>query len=70
MSSENRAAGLAAQPRSKTVQEVPIGPTQEQIRQRAYEIYLSRNGAPGSAEWDWYQAELELRARIALFGHP
>jgi len=40
-----------------------IGPTEEEIRQRAHEIYLSRNGAPGNAEADWLQAENELRAR-------
>jgi hypothetical protein len=39
------------------------GPTEDEIRQRAHEIYLSRDGAPGSAELDWLQAETELRAR-------
>jgi hypothetical protein len=39
------------------------GPTEDDIRQRAHEIYLSRNGAPGNAEVDWLQAEIELRAR-------
>jgi hypothetical protein len=33
-----------------------------EIRQRAYEIYLSRNGAPGDAVADWLEAESELRA--------
>ncbi len=41
------------------------GPTEDEIRQRAYEIYLGRNGAPGNAEVDWLQAEVELRARKA-----
>jgi hypothetical protein len=35
-------------------------PMPEQIRQRAYEIYLSRNGAPGDEVQDWLQAEREL----------
>ncbi len=39
------------------------GPTEDEIRQRAHEIYLSRGGAPGNAELDWLQAECELRAR-------
>lgn len=39
------------------------GPTEDDIRQRAHEIYLSRNGAPGNAVLDWLQAESELRAR-------
>jgi hypothetical protein len=46
------------------------GPNEEQIRQRAYQIYLSRDGVPGNPDWDWQQAELELRARIALLGKP
>jgi hypothetical protein len=35
-------------------------PTQEQIRERAFEIYLRRNGGPGDAHSDWVQAEREL----------
>lgn len=38
------------------------GPSEDEIRQRAHEIYLSRNGAPGNPEVDWLQAEIELRA--------
>ena len=37
--------------------------TEEAIRQRAYEIYLERGDAPGSAEEDWIQAEIELKAK-------
>ncbi len=63
-------AGVRTRARSKLTREVPRanGPTEAQIRQRAYQIYLARNGAPGNPEWDWQQAELELRARIALLG--
>lgn len=37
----------------------------EDIRKRAYEIYLKRRttGAPGGAESDWIQAERELSIR-------
>jgi hypothetical protein len=45
-------------------------PTEEQIRARAYEIYVARGKAPGSPADDWAQAEMELRARIALLGRP
>jgi hypothetical protein len=64
--------GVRARVRSKSVREVhtAAGPNEEQIRRRAYEIFLSRNGNPGNPEWDWQQAELELRARIALLGKP
>lgn len=41
------------------------GPTESEIRQRAYEIYVGRGGAHGSAQLDWLQAECELRARRA-----
>jgi hypothetical protein len=37
-------------------------PTHEQIRQRAYEIYVSRGGGPGDERQDWLQAERELRS--------
>lgn len=38
-------------------------PMPEQIRQRAYEIYVSRNGAPGDEVQDWLQAERELSSK-------
>ncbi|MEW6251454.1 MAG: DUF2934 domain-containing protein [Planctomycetota bacterium] len=39
-------------------------PTEEQIRARAYEIYLRRNGGCGDAHSDWLQAEAELRSEL------
>lgn len=38
---------------------------EEQIRRRAYELYLERNGAPGDQAGDWLIAEREVRARYA-----
>ena len=38
-------------------------PTEEQIRARAYQIFLRRNGGPGDAHSDWVQAERELKAK-------
>ena len=35
----------------------------EEIRRRAYEIYLERRGAAGDAHQDWLLAEREIRAR-------
>ncbi len=49
---------MATKPRSKAT------PTQEQIRARAYEIYLRRKGGPGDAMSDWKQAERELTAEV------
>ncbi len=39
-------------------------PTQEEIRRRAYEIYLERNGLPGDELDDW------LRARSSTIPTP
>jgi len=36
-------------------------PSPEDIRVRAYEIYLARGAQPGREAEDWAQAELELR---------
>lgn len=38
-------------------------PSEEQIRQRAYEIFLARGGDHGNEQADWEQAERELRER-------
>lgn len=35
--------------------------TEEQIRERAYQLYLQRGRQHGSHEDDWYRAESELR---------
>jgi len=37
-----------------------VRPTDADIRQRAHEIYLARNGAPGNPTDDWLRAEREL----------
>jgi hypothetical protein len=37
-------------------------PTEEQIRVRAYQIYIERGRAPGHALDDWLRAERELRS--------
>jgi hypothetical protein len=44
----------------RTEQTLNAQPTPEHIRQWAYEIYVSRNGAPGDEVQDWPQAEREL----------
>ena len=36
---------------------------EDEIRRRAYEIYLERNGSPGDENQDWLVAEREIRAR-------
>ena len=39
----------------------PLAPSEEAIRQRAYELYQARNGQGGDAVSDWHEAERELR---------
>jgi hypothetical protein len=41
-------------------------PSHEEIRRRAYEIYLERDGRPGDGLDDWLRAERELE-KVALF---
>ena len=36
----------------------------ERIAQRAYEIYLSREGSYGDEQTDWFLAEEEIRAAL------
>ncbi len=49
-----------AEEAGKTVGEARL---EEEIRLRAYEIYLQRNGSPGDEHQDWLIAEREVRAR-------
>jgi hypothetical protein len=44
-------------------------PTHEEIRHRAYEIYLERDGQGGNELDDWLQAEAELIATGAYIAH-
>jgi epsilon-lactone hydrolase len=41
----------------------PTGPSQEEISQRAYQLWEERGKPHGSDEEDWYRAEEELRHR-------
>jgi hypothetical protein len=45
-----------------TVHKSKLPPSLDQIRQRAHEIFLARNGAAGHELDDWLQAERELKA--------
>jgi hypothetical protein len=39
---------------------LPDSPTLEEVRMRAYELYLERGAAPGGELHDWIRAEREL----------
>src|SRR5713101_6767456 len=45
---------------------IPRMPSHEEIRRRAYEIYLERGDLPGDELDDWLRAERELQ-KVALF---
>jgi hypothetical protein len=60
----SQATGAKIAPASKKSEQIArVEPTFEEIRQRAYEIYLSRGDEPGDDVQDWLQAELELRSK-------
>jgi hypothetical protein len=41
---------------------------EDEIRRRAYEIYLERGSTPGNESEDWLVAEREVRARAMRAG--
>ena len=46
-----------------------VAPTFEEIRRRAYDIFVARGGTPGNELDDWLQAEQELQ-REGTRAHP
>jgi hypothetical protein len=46
--------------------EMAAGPTEEEIRRRAYEIHCERGYAHGQDLEDWLQAERELKAKYPV----
>jgi hypothetical protein len=49
--------------REELTRDQPTDDVELRIRRRAYEIYLSRRGAPGDPMADWIAAEREVRER-------
>ena len=45
------------------------GPTEQEIRTRAYELWKDAGEPPGQMDQLWYQAEKELLARKAANGN-
>ena len=60
---ELRAASVQRQPDETSARYTP---SEEEIRRRAYEIYLERGDLPGDEIDDWLRAERELQ-KVALF---
>jgi len=62
---------VSAQPpmASPSMQTASNGNLQEEIRRRAYELYLQRGSTPGNESDDWLVAEREVLSRAASAGH-
>jgi hypothetical protein len=43
--------------------DLPVSNVEEEIRRRAYELYLERGRTPGHEREDWITAEREVRSR-------
>jgi Protein of unknown function (DUF2934) len=63
---ENRAAQNET-PRPSRATDTSVHPSvsEEQIRRRAYELYVQRGGTHGRHMDDWFRAESELRGRAS-----
>lgn len=57
-----RKNGNGSSPRTTLKSSNKLSP-HDKIAQRAYEIYLQRNGAPGDPLQDWLRAEQELAVK-------
>ena len=60
---ESRAGNGAATKARATETSVYPSVSEEQIRQRAYELYTQRGGGHGRHVEDWFRAEAELLGR-------
>jgi hypothetical protein len=67
MVSKKKGNGAQA-PSAQQTEEASVNhwPTQDQIKLRAYQIYLERGARPGQELEDWLRAERELQ-KLALF---
>jgi hypothetical protein len=54
-------AGNASAPDRTTSESMASEPSEEDIRLRAYHLFLERGGRHGAHEDDWHRAERELR---------
>jgi hypothetical protein len=59
-----KSGGAAAAP-AEARTPVAFMMSEEQVRARAYELYLQRQGDTGTPEEDWFRAEAELRGKSA-----
>ena len=68
-SKSKSASAAPKRARATTAKSQPVAYlTDEQIRLRAYELYLQRDAAPGDPVADWLRAERELAAELTSAG--
>jgi hypothetical protein len=66
-----RSKTTVTKPRSRATTATPATPltahrpSDQEIRDRAYLLFLARGGNPGQPEDDWYAAEAELMAQAS-----
>lgn len=59
--SEGASAATKTAPRATTKKTTTlITPTRDQIRERAFQLFMARNGGAGDAHTDWVEAERQL----------
>jgi len=51
--------------RAKEAVTANVNVLEDQIRKRAYELYLAREGGPGSDVDDWLRAEAEILWKVS-----
>jgi Protein of unknown function (DUF2934) len=61
VSKESQANSKQLEPREASGRNAAL---EEEIRRRAYEIYLERGEQPGRELNDWFQAERELQSKV------
>lgn len=59
-------AGAAPEPKAVKLKRISQGKLFDLIRNKAYEIYLSRGGVPGNELQDWYAAEEAVKKELGL----
>ena len=66
-SAAGNGAAQAQTPRPSRATDTSVHPSvsEEQIRRRAYELYMQRGGTHGRHMDDWFRAESELRGRAS-----
>jgi hypothetical protein len=61
---QSKTVAVPKNPSDGAVKLLAALPSQDRIRERAYELYESRGREPGKHEQDWFGAEQEILKRV------